>query len=368
MSLNSTNVRFVKAIAGFSNVVAPGLAARLLEQLFLTPTRHKTPAREVRWIAGAQRSAVRFAPGRELPVYTWGSGPPVLLVHGWSGRGSQLGAFIRPLVSQGFRVVTFDGPSHGQAGGRLSGIPEFARAIELLAQQLGPFHAVVAHSMGAAATTVALSRGLELSRVVYVAPPENPGRYLDEAASYLGFSDGVVRRTRARIERRFSFDFKDVRGSTIARNQRTPLLVIHDRDDREVLHEEGARLVDAWPGARLLTTSGLGHRRILRDEDVVDAMVRFVGEPGSQHKTIQPTPARQPAPPKEQPMRPTHGIYDHLLGHLGMRWDELQISFSEEDIWADLTFGRDDDEPGKSGEAPQGHAGADPTDWMDGAA
>ena len=67
-------------------------------------------------------------------------------------------------------------------------------------------------------------------------------------------------------------------------------------------------------------------------------------------------------------MRPTHGIYDHLLGHLGMRWDELQISFSEEDIWADLTFGRDDDEPGKSGEAPQGHAGADPTDWMDGAA
>jgi hypothetical protein len=48
---------------------------------------------------------VRFDHARRLPVYSWGSGPTILLAHGWSGRGSQLGAFVEPLVEQGFRLV-----------------------------------------------------------------------------------------------------------------------------------------------------------------------------------------------------------------------------------------------------------------------
>jgi pimeloyl-ACP methyl ester carboxylesterase len=54
-----------------------------------------------------------------------------------------------------------------------------------------------------------------------------------------------------------------------------PLLVIHDRDDAEVPWTDGADLVDAWPGARLLLTRGLGHRRILHDAVVVQATASF---------------------------------------------------------------------------------------------
>ena len=48
-----------------------------------------------------------------------------------------------------------------------------------------------------------------------------------------------------------------------------PTLVIHDRDDKEVRWEDGAAIAGAWPGARLETTTGLGHRRILRDPVVI---------------------------------------------------------------------------------------------------
>ena len=59
-----------------------------------------------------------------------------------------------------------------------------------------------------------------------------------------------------------------------------PLLVFHDRDDAEVPWSDGAAIAGAWPGARLVTTAGLGHRRILRDERVVSQAVAFVkGEP-----------------------------------------------------------------------------------------
>jgi hypothetical protein len=37
-------------------------------------------------------------------------------------------------------------------------------------------------------------------------------------------------------------------------------------------------IAQAWPGATLSTTSGLGHRRIVRDADVVREAVGFVRE------------------------------------------------------------------------------------------
>mgnify|MGYP003291741877 CR=1 FL=1 len=59
---------------------------------------------------------------------------------------------------------------------------------------------------------------------------------------------------------------------------RTPLLVIHDREDAEVPWQEGAIIAQAWPGATLSTTSGLGHRRIVHDPAVVERAVGFLTE------------------------------------------------------------------------------------------
>ncbi len=187
MTINSTTVRIINTLARISTTLSPYLAARWLEHLFLSPSRWTTPPREVAWISTAQRSSVCFDETRKLPLFTWGSGPTVLLVHGWSGRGSQMGAFAEPLVKLGFRVVTFDAPGHGIADGRLSGLSEIAIAIERVASRVGPLHAIVAHSVGTAAATIALSRGLSVERLVYIAPPENPGDHLYRAARFLGF-------------------------------------------------------------------------------------------------------------------------------------------------------------------------------------
>ena len=54
------------------------------------------------------------------------------------------------------------------------------------------------------------------------------------------------------------------------------LLVFHDHDDREVPFAHGDRLAATWPDAELRTTEGLGHRRILRDPDVLAEAVAFV--------------------------------------------------------------------------------------------
>lgn len=274
--MNSTIVRVFRIGARLTSTVSPKLGAAWLERLFLTPRRWPIAAIEEERMASAERRVLRFDSARELPVYTWGNGPPVLLAHGWSGRGSQMSGFVAPLVERGFSVTTFDAPGHGAADGRLSGLPEMASSLELVASHLGQVHAVVAHSLGASATTMALSRGLEVARAVYIAPPENPGDYLFRAAEYLGFSRRAAQSAQALMEKRFGVPFQDAKGTQLASELDVPLLVIHDLRDREVPHDDGQRLAAAWPGSQLMTTNGLGHSRILSDPSVVDAVAGFV--------------------------------------------------------------------------------------------
>lgn len=276
MAHNSTIVRFINIAARLTSLISTGLAARFLERLFLTPTRWPRPQRELRWMAGASQSKLRFDDSRHISLLTWGEGPTVLLAHGWSGRGSQMGAFVSGLVAGGFRVVAFDAPGHGDSDGRLTGLPEIAEAIQKIAKQEGPIHAVVAHSLGTAATTLALSRGLIVDRLVYISPPEDPGAFLFRAARFLGFSDAAARLARERIQRRFKASFDEARGKVLAPAMTADLLVIHDLDDEEIQHQEGALLAEVWPGAALVTTHGLGHHRIVRAPEVVELTVGMI--------------------------------------------------------------------------------------------
>ncbi len=95
----------------------------------------------------------------------------MLLVHGWEGRGSQLGAFVEPLVRAGLSVVAFDAPGHGDSPGRRLYLTDMADAIIDVERAVGPLHAIVAHSFGAAAVLLAHQRGaVDAARSVMIAP------------------------------------------------------------------------------------------------------------------------------------------------------------------------------------------------------
>jgi pimeloyl-ACP methyl ester carboxylesterase len=211
-------------------------------------------------------------------IWRWGAGPVVLLAHGWGGVGGQLRAFVPPLVERGFSVVVFDAPGHGRSGGRRSSLVDFARALRAVAEAAGRVHAVIAHSLGGAATALALRDGLKARRTVLVAAPADPEDWTREFARRLAIPAPVMDRMRSRVEGRLGVRWSDLRVLPLARSLDTPLLLVHDRDDAEVPWADGAALASAWPGARLLTTAGLGHRRILREPAVVSAAVGFVAE------------------------------------------------------------------------------------------
>jgi fermentation-respiration switch protein FrsA (DUF1100 family) len=257
-------------------VVAPGLAARRFARQFLTPFRAAPPARELAWTAGATRHTVR-SDDFDLAVYSTGlGGPQVLLVHGWSGRGSQLGAFIAPLLAAGFEVNWFDLPAHGASSGRRSGLVHAVRAVHRVTRWLGGAHAVIAHSMGAAATTLAAAEGADIGRMVYLSPPNDLGGFLQVIGELVGLPQGVIDGARHDIERSFRVRLDDLRPAARVGALEQELLVFHDPGDREIPFAEVQSLVHAWPKAKLRLADGLGHRRILRDEDIVREAAGFV--------------------------------------------------------------------------------------------
>ncbi len=266
--------RAMRAGMGALEAVAPALAERLAARLFLTPPRHAQPG----WERTALREGEPFAVhagggvvrGRRL-----GAGPAVLLVHGWGGRGSQLAMLAPPLVEAGCTAVVFDGPGHGASAGRMTNMVKFAEAVQAVADDVGA-RAAVGHSFGGAALTLALNRGLALDAAVLVGTPRTPRGFFEPFCAALGVGEASRDGLRRRIERNVGVPMDDLDVPRQASGLGTPALVVHDRTDAEVPFEAGASVAAAWPGARLLQTEGLGHRRILRDAGVAREIASFV--------------------------------------------------------------------------------------------
>jgi pimeloyl-ACP methyl ester carboxylesterase len=278
----STNVRSVIPAwlrAGMHGLeaVLPPLATQLAERLMLTPLRHRTPRRERPLLDAAQVLTMPWWPrGNTLYGYAWGSGPPILLVHGWAGRATQLGAFVAPLVAAGHSVIGYDLPAHGRSDGDRTNLIEMREALAEIGRRHGPFAGVIAHSMGGAAATMAIAGGLEVHKLVLISTPASLREQTHRFGATLGVSRDTIDRLTARLEDRFrapidSFDV-EVIGPAIS----AEALVIQDDDDDEVTPETALRVARNLPRARHLPTRGLGHRRILRDPAIIRTVSEFL--------------------------------------------------------------------------------------------
>ena len=269
----STNVRFAA-----SALLFPELAGAWAERLFLTPPTPRDAAAAALDLIDARSSFLEHKK-RQIAMWRWGArdAPAVLLAHGWGGNAAQMRAFVSPLLQTGYRVIAYDQPAHGVSEGRLTGLPDFAEVLAEVAWHHGEVEAVIAHSLGGAAAALALaSSKIHLKKVVLISPPSDLVGYSRRFARWYWIPEPVRRAMQKAIEERYGVLWEDLEVPRIAPRLSAPALVIHDRGDRMMPWKHGATVAQHWPGARLLTTVGLGHRRILADERVTRVAAEFV--------------------------------------------------------------------------------------------
>lgn len=262
------------------SVVAPGVTARWAATLFSTPAP-SSRQRSLRATVpdGVREDALRTHTGLTLRTYIWGdpaTQPYVLLVHGWSSHATRFGAWVQTLRRSGHAVVAFDQPAHGRSEGRHATLPAFIDALLEVARRHGHASAVIGHSLGATATALALARGLDAGRAVLIAPASDPVDAARRFARWVGMAQSLCTRMMRLFEQRIGIAFEELQAHRQVPHVGRPALIVHDLQDREVPWAEGERLARHWPQARLLTTQGLGHHRIVDTPDVLDAALRFL--------------------------------------------------------------------------------------------
>ena len=252
------------------------------EQWFTT-MRFKTPVYELPALDSARKEILNV---NDLPisVYIWwdkGSEPQktLLFVHGWTGRGTQIVNYINKLNAIGYRVISFDGPAHGNSPGEQTSALEMTDVVLALYKHYGSFDAAITHSFGGMILAYAMSLGVKVDRAALICPPNNFQIILDNFQRILDLPDIVMR---VMIRKSFATHGQNIRDAINTLNNVKNLsckgLVLHDEDDIDISWHSGEEIAAAWQGAEFIKTKGLGHRRIIHDEEVINSIIKFLDE------------------------------------------------------------------------------------------
>lgn len=217
--------------------------------------------------------------GETIATYVWGdpsSQPYALLVHGWSSFGLRFLPWVAKLRELGFAVVSFDQPGHGASTGKLCTLLDFIATVRAIGRHFGTAALAIGHSMGGAALALAQDEHWHAQRLVLIAPAADIEAAANRFIRFVHLGEHLREPFLSWYADRTGVHARELHVHRHVPSLGQPGLIVHDLGDREVPWEEGERYARYWRGARLLTTQGLGHHKILDAAEVVDATLAFV--------------------------------------------------------------------------------------------
>lgn len=258
--------------------ISPVWAARFAAWLFCTPIRFKMPKRELDMNRDS-RQEVLIVPAirKKIVVYHYGnSSKKILLVHGWSGRGTQLSVIADRLLQEGYSTVSFDAPAHGKSPGKRTQMLEFIESCLFLSRTFGPFTFGIGHSLGAMTLLQSTYRGAGFEKLVLIGSGNMVPDIMNDFIAKLGLPSNISTLMKRYFDEISGMDTQNLSAEIVTPEIQVPVLVIHDTKDHDVPVSAAYRIHQSLPKAELLITEGLGHRKILRDHIVMETMMKFL--------------------------------------------------------------------------------------------
>ena len=258
--------------------IAPPLAVLFAIKLFRTPIRFKTPARENMMAESAQKKLVLIPElKKEVMVYSYGySKRKVLLIHGWSGRGTQLFKIADKLLENGFMTISFDAPAHGKSTGKTTMMNEFVQTALFLEKEFGPFEIALGHSLGGMAVLNAIKQGLNIKKAIVIGAGDVISDIIKDFVAKLELKPTMADRIKDHFYKNFGEDIDNYSAYIAAKSVKIPILIIHDTEDAEVPVSCAHHIRQNLEQGEILITNGLGHSRILKDAKVIHRIIEFI--------------------------------------------------------------------------------------------
>lgn len=261
------------SVTGFVSIVAPRFSAFIGKHLLLRPYGKRS------------YSVNSLAPEGELKLLTsmghahvnlYGQGSEVVIVsHGWADSSQSFNQMILSLTKQGYLVAAVDHIGHGKSTGNKSHLLSFIETMELL---IGHFYeerievkGIVGHSMGAVATLNLPHHLLEDKKIILIASPIRFFDLMFEKVEQAGISRLLLKRTLETIAKKYGRSWQQLRLEHQRKKLDLDLTFIHDINDRFAPFSDVEQFLQTQNNA-LVSTSGLGHTRILGDTGVINSV------------------------------------------------------------------------------------------------
>ncbi len=269
-------------------IVSPKLAGKLALRIFMIPPNVAPPRRESK-IREHSKLSYRLINDKSIALRVWESATTdkdastILLSHGWAGRTSQFLDFIDPLLEAGYRVVGADIPAHGDSSGKNTNMLEATQVLSIIAKEFGPLEAIIGHSFGTGTILLGMDQfGIESPKVVLIGAYSRVSFIINLFSDLFNLNQASREAMKQAGAEKFAdtygikWDWESIAPVNTIKSYQGKLLFIHDVTDHEVPMHEVTELHQSRPDAKVIITSGFGHRRILRNKDVIDSVLVFI--------------------------------------------------------------------------------------------
>ncbi|WP_339886675.1 alpha/beta hydrolase [uncultured Flavobacterium sp.] len=258
--------------------ISTSLTIRFAAKLFTTPIKYKVPKRERPMLdESSQENVFIESLNKTVVVYRYGKGDKkILLVHGWSGRGTQLYKIADAMVAKGYEVISFDAPGHGKSKGNKSMMLEFIECILTLEKKYGSFDYAIGHSLGGMAIINALRKGFQTKKIVTIGSGDKISDIIIDFIKQLQLKPTFASKLTAYFEKKLNDKMSDYDTSYVIQNFDIPHLIIHDKDDVEVGVYCAENIHKYSKNSTLYLTEELGHRKILGSDEVINQINQFI--------------------------------------------------------------------------------------------
>lgn len=266
--------------AQFLQSISTSLVVKFAKRLFTTPIRHKIPKREFDMDKNSKQELI-YIPSinKKIMVYNYGnSHKKIILVHGWSGRGTQLVKIADKMLTLGYNTISFDAPAHGKSDGKTTLMTEFIASILELEKLYGPFEYIVGHSLGGMSTLNAIKQGLKVKKAIIIGSGDSVNDILADFVSKLKLKNKIANKMRESFEKEYQMDMESFSAYIAAKDVKVPVLVVHDKQDDDVPYSASENIHKHLENSQLLLTKNLGHRKILGDKDVINQIAEFIND------------------------------------------------------------------------------------------
>lgn len=254
-------------------------AAEKAFELFCTPQRRSTkPLPKI----FEQAETLHFSiDGIRVNGWRWNhpAERKALIIHGFESSVANFERYVRPLIKKGYEVLAFDGPAHGRSGGSQINAPLYKRTLQEIMKRYGPVQSFMAHSFGGLAISLALEEVAHNSdfRLALVAPATETTTAIDFFFAFLRLDPDIRPEFDKIIIRKggVSPEYYSIRRAM--KQIRAKVLWVHDEDDDTTPVSDVLKVkAENYPNIKFVISKGLGHRRIYRDNKVINAVVDFL--------------------------------------------------------------------------------------------